>query len=181
MSWRSTRTEFGSLAIFLHWLMVLLIVAVYATMEFKSLSQKGSALREAMATCHFVLGLTIFALAWLRLFVRWAGPVPAIEPPLAPWDALLAKAAHFALYAFMVAMPLLGWLTLSAQGQLVPFFGFELPPLAPKSEDLARQFKQLHVSIATFGYFLIALHAVTALFHHYVKRDNTMIIMSPRR
>jgi cytochrome b561 len=31
------------------------------------------------------------------------------------------------------------------------------------------------------GYFLIGLHALAALFHHYVSRDNTLTRMLPGR
>jgi cytochrome b561 len=31
------------------------------------------------------------------------------------------------------------------------------------------------------GYYLIGLHALAALFHHYVVRDNTLARMLPRR
>lgn len=37
------------------------------------------------------------------------------------------------------------------------------------------------LSIGTFGYFLVGLHAAAALFHHYVERDNTLLRMLPVR
>jgi cytochrome b561 len=78
-------------------------------------------------------------------------------------------------------MPLLGWLTLSAKGEPVPFFGLELPALTGKNEELAILFKAIHANLATVGYFLIGLHAAAALFHHHVRRDNTLRLMWPRR
>jgi cytochrome b561 len=181
MEWKNTTTGYGWPAIFLHWLMLILIVGVYAAMDFKSLSPRGSALRASMASWHYMLGLSVFTLAWLRLLVRATGTAPRIEPPVAPWDARLAGAAHFALYAMMVGMPVLGWLTLSAKGEAIPFFGFALPALTAKNENLAQAFKQVHESLATVGYFLIALHVLAGLWHHYVKRDNTLLLMWPRR
>jgi len=35
--------------------------------------------------------------------------------------------------------------------------------------------------VGTTGYFLIGLHAVAALYHHYIKRDNTLTRMLPER
>jgi len=179
MSWKSTRARYGALSISFHWLMLLLIVAVYATMDLKSLSPKGSPTREAMATWHYMLGLSVFVLVWIRLLVRFTGPMPVIEPPLPAWQALLAKGMHWALYALMISLPLLGWLTLSAKGTPVPFFGLELPALVGKSEDLAKWFKDIHETTATVGYFLVGLHAAAALYHHYVRRDNTLRRMLP--
>ncbi len=177
MSWKSTRAGYGWLSISLHWLMLLLIVAVYATMDLKSIFPKGSPSREAMAIWHYTLGLSVFLLVWLRLLIRFAGSDPAIEPALPAWQALSAKAMHWALYALMIGSPLLGWLTLSAKGTPVPFFGAELPALIGKSRGLAKWFKEIHETFATVGYFLVGLHAAAALYHHYVKRDNALRLM----
>jgi superoxide oxidase len=181
MSWKNTKSGYGSPAILFHWLMVVLIVAGYAAMDLNSFSQKGSALREAMASWHYLLGLLVFALVWLRLLVRLTGLAPAVEPAPPAWQATLAKAVYRALYVFMAAMPLFGWLTLSAKGEPVPFFSLELPALTGKNEGLAILFKDIHGNLATVGYFVIGLHAAAALFHHYVRRDNTLRLMWPRR
>jgi cytochrome b561 len=157
--------------------MLLLIVAVYATMELKSIFPKGSPSREAMAIWHYMLGLSVFFLVWLRLLMHFAGPDPVIEPALPTWQVLSAKVMHWALYGLMICLPLLGWLTLSAKGTPVPFFGLELPALIGKSEALAKWFKDVHEATATAGYFLIGLHAAAALYHHYWKRDNTLRLM----
>jgi cytochrome b561 len=114
-SWKTTRAGYGWLSISFHWLMLLLIVAVYATMDLKSIFPKGSPGREAMAIWHYTLGLSVFVLVWSRLLIRFAGADPAIEPALPAWQALLARVMHWALYALMIGMPLLGWLTLSAK------------------------------------------------------------------
>jgi superoxide oxidase len=181
MSWNNTKSGYGPPAILFHWLMAVLIVGVYAAMDLKSFSQKGSALREAMASWHYLLGLLVFALVWLRLLQRLTGVAPEVEPALPAWQAALAKAVYRSLYVFMAAMPLLGWLTLSAKGEPVPFFGLELPALTGKNEGLAILFKAIHENLATVGYFLIGVHAAAALFHHYVRRDNTLRLMWPRR
>ncbi|MEO7338831.1 MAG: cytochrome b/b6 domain-containing protein, partial [Caldimonas sp.] len=75
----------------------------------------------------------------------------------------------------------LGWLTLSAEGKLVPFFGLQLPALVDESKSIAGWAKELHETGGTVGYFLIGLHAAAALFHHYVVRDNTLRRMLPSR
>lgn len=181
IAWRSTRAGYGWLPIALHWLMLLLIVAVYATQDFKSVFPKGSAGREAMAVWHYTLGLSVFLLVWLRLPVRFAGADPVIEPALARWQAESAKAMHWALYALMIVLPVLGWLTLSAKGDPVPFFGAELPALIGKYKELANLLREIHESIATVGYFLIGTHAAAALYHHCVRRDNSLKLMLPVR
>ncbi len=180
MSWRNTKYHYGSLSIGLHWLMLLLFVAVYACIELRELYPKGSDPREALKTWHFMLGLSVFVLVWLRLLAaRMAGPAPLTEPDPPKWQKLSAKLMHFALYFLMIAMPLGGWLLLSAAGKPIPFFGLELPALVGASKSLATLIKEIHEVGGTVGYFLIGFHAAAALFHHYVLRDNTLRRMLP--
>lgn len=157
----------------LYWLMLLLLVAVYASMELHGFFPKDSAAHEALKTWHYMLGLGVLALVALRLLLRWLQPGPPLAPA-PPWQAALVKAIHVGLYAFMVAMPLLGWLILSTAGKPVPFFGLELPALMAPNKTLSGQIKDVHEAIATLGYFLVGLHALGALFHHYVIKDNTL-------
>jgi cytochrome b561 len=181
MSLTNTRAGNGAPSIAFHWLMLVLLAAVCALMEFKSIFPKGSAQRAAMATWHYTLGMSVFGLAWIRLALRLLGTAPAIEPAPPPWQTALSKAVQGSLYLLMIGLPLLGWLTLSARGEVTPFFGVELPALIGKSETLGRTFKEVHETLATVGYFLIGLHAAAALYHHYARRDNTLRLMALRR
>ena len=181
MSIRNTTNRYGSLSIGLHWLMLLLLIAVYACIDLRGLFPKGSDPREALKIWHFMLGLSVLVLVSLRLVVHMAGPVPRIEPDPPGWQKLSAKLMHVALYALMIGMPLAGWLILSAEGKPIPFFGLELPALIGKSKDLAELIKKIHETGGTVGYFLIGLHAAAALFHHYFVRDNTLRRMLPSR
>jgi cytochrome b561 len=181
MNWKNTTERYGSLTIGIHWLMLLLFVAVYAFIELRELYPKGSDPREAMKAWHFMLGMLVFVLVWPRLAARFSGPTPVIRPEPAGWMQLAAKLGHLALYAFMVVMPLLGWLTLSASGKPIPFFGLELPALIGENKDLAKQLKEVHETIGTVGYYLIGLHVLAALYHQHIKHDNTIARMLPLR
>ncbi len=181
MTWKNTEHRYGSLSIALHWLMLLLIAAVYLTIEFRGIFPKGSTERSLMVQTHFMLGLTVFALTWLRLLARVIAPTPQIVPAIPMWQAIPAKLMHLALYLLMIGAPLAGWLILSAKGKPIPFYGLELPALISKNPDLAEQIEHWHILAANIGYWLIGLHAAAALLHHYISRDNTLTRMLPRR
>ena len=170
--------RYGSLTIGLHWFMLALLAAVYACIELRVLWPKGSDPRELIKTWHFMLGLSVFALVWVRLAARFAGGTPPIEPAPPAWQNLLAKGVHIALYALMIGMPIGGWLILSASGKPIPFFGLELPALVAPDKALAEQIKEIHETGGVVGYWLIGLHAAASLFHHYIKRDNTLLRMT---
>jgi cytochrome b561 len=181
MSWKNTASRYGSLSIGIHWIMLILFIAVYASINLREIYPKGSDPREALKTWHFMLGMLTFAFVWLRLAARFAGPTPLIQPPIPRLQEISAKLLHLALYALMIGMPLTGWLLLSASGKPIPFFGLQLPALIAENKDLAGQIKELHEAVGTTGYFLIGLHAVAAFYHHYVQRDNTLTRMLPKR
>ena len=178
--WKNTIHRYGSLSIGMHWLMLLLLVAVYACIELREFFPKGSDVREALKTWHFMLGLSVFVLVWLRLAMNLTAPTPQIVPKPATWERLSARLMHVALYVLMIALPLAGWLLLSATAKPIPLFGLQLPALVSENKDLADVLKEIHETGGTIGYFLIGLHATAALFHHYVRRDNTMTRMLPR-
>jgi superoxide oxidase len=77
---KNTEQRYGSLSIGLHWLTLLLMVAVYGLMEFRDIFPKGSAGRDLMKECHFMVGLLILALVVARLLVRFGSPSPRIVP-----------------------------------------------------------------------------------------------------
>lgn len=180
MTWRNSASQYGWLPVALHWLMLLLLAAVYASMELEDLVGEGSATHEAMETWHYMLGISVLALAAIRLAVHFAGPVPAISPAPSRWQHTMARLMHMALYIFMLAMPLLGWALLSAEGEPIPFFGLQLPALFDPSESLAESIEELHEAGATVGYFLIGLHSAAALYHHYFLHDDTLRRMLPK-
>ncbi len=178
---RNRRDRYGAASIALHWFMFLLIGAVYACVELREAFPKNSNPRETLKALHYMLGLSVLALAHLRLLAYFTGPAPRIEPEPPRWQRLLARFMHLALYVFMVAMPLAGWFLLSARGLPIPFFAWELPPLMAPNKTLAKLIDELHEAGGTVGYALIGAHATAALFHHYVVRDNTLLRMLPGR
>ena len=173
------RLRYSSLSVSLHWVMLILLIAVYACMELREFYPKGSDFREGLKMWHFMLGLSILLLVLVRIIARVLGSAPPITPLPPAWQELLAKVTHLALYAFMIAMPIAGWVILSASDKAIPFFGLNLPALVGPNKALAGQVKELHEAVGTIGYFLVGLHAVAALFHHYIVKDDTLRRMMP--
>lgn len=66
MPWKNTESRYSTMTITLHWLMLVLLAVVYACIEFRGIFPKGSGGRTLIVEAHFMLGLTVFALVWLR-------------------------------------------------------------------------------------------------------------------
>ncbi|ALP42346.1 cytochrome b [Aeromonas schubertii] len=178
---RNSEQGYGLASATLHWLTLILIIAVYSTMEFRGVFPKGSVERDLMKQWHFMLGLGIFFIALGRVLLRLLWPTPRIVPTPPAWMEKLAHLAHLALYALIILLPLLGWLTLSAAGKPIPFFGGELPPLIAPNPGLRGPIKETHELIANLGYALIALHGAAALYHHHILKDTTLTNMLPHK
>jgi cytochrome b561 len=181
MTLAAARQRYSLLSLSLHWLMLALLIGVYACMELRGYWPRGSAFREGLKTWHFMLGLSVLALVLVRIAARLSGTIPPITPAPPVWQMRLAGLLHLALYAFMIAMPILGWTLLSASGKPIPFFGLALPALVAPDKALAEQVKEIHETLATIGYFLIGAHALAGLFHHYFLKDDTLRRMLPVR
>ena len=174
MNWKNTADRYGLISIGFHWIMFLLLVAVYACIELRVFYPKGSDPRDALKTWHFMLGLSV-------LLVRVGQATPKSLFAERSWQFFAAKWTHIALYLLMISMPLMGWLILSGEGKPVPFYGVTLPALMAENRDLAKLIEEVHETVGTLGYVLIALHTLAALFHHYFLKDKTLLRMLPRR
>lgn len=91
MRWKNTTDGYGYIAITLHWLSATVLVATYALMELKSLATRGSELRSNMPGWHYMAGLTLFFLTWLRLLMRQAGETPLSTPAPTPLKKMAGR------------------------------------------------------------------------------------------
>ena len=177
----SNAAKFHPSLVILHWLTLVLLVGVYACIELRVQFPRGSDTRELLKYWHFILGLLVFGVTWLRLALRAMGNTPAITPTPPAWQTGLSRLTALLLYALMLALPILGYLLLNAADKPLLVFGIPLPMLITPDKAYASQLKELHESIATAGYFLIGLHALAAIYHHYLRRDDTLQRMTLKR
>lgn len=172
-------SRFSSISIGLHWLMLVLLIVVYATVELKGFFLKGGDVRQALKPLHSGLGIAILMLVTIRIVYNVLQVTPAIFPKPPRWQYFFGKLMHYTLYLFLVVVPVVGWLMLSAKGKQIAFFGLDLPALIGQDRAFGKRLENLHETLAQAGYFLIGIHAFAALFHHYIIRDNTLVRMLP--
>ncbi|MDA3808156.1 MAG: cytochrome b [Thiomicrorhabdus sp.] len=181
MDWINTNQRYGFLSIAMHWVMFLLIAVTFASIELRELFEKGTEMRDDFKSWHFMLGLTVLTLVSLRLLLSVTQKTPTITPTPKALQQSLAKVVHGILYFFMFFMPIIGWLVLSGAGKVIPFYAWTLPALISENKELADFLKEVHETGGLIGYWLIGLHALAALFHHYVLKDNTLLRMLPKK
>ena len=169
----SSPIKYNRPMIFLHWMMLVLIVATYAFIEFRGIFPKGTDARTLMKLMHFSLGLSLLILVCIRGYYRITTPV------LTRHLSIGAKVGHLFLYAFLLVMPLLGWLIVSAEGKDVSFYFMTFPSLISENKELAHTLEDWHELLGEVGYWVIGGHAAMALYHHYIKHEPTFKRMTP--
>ena len=163
----------------LHWTMAALIFIALALGIVATQLPRGG-LRSDALFVHKSFGVTIFALLILRIGVRVVAGAPAYREPLGRLAEWGSKAAHLILYALMLVMPISGYVTSSAGGNIVPFFGlFVLPNVLPHDRELAGNASEAHFVFAWAIVLVLALHVAAAFWHAWAKRDEVMERMWP--
>lgn len=164
---------------FLHWLTVACVLAV-AILALIRDETAGRVARQWLLEGHRHVGLLILALVLVRIGLRLRlGTLPRIVH--SRLLRLAASLTHAALYATLLAMPLIGWALSNAEDKPVHLFGLTLPTLVADDEDLADRLLVWHQDVAWALLALVALHVAAALWHHFVRRDGVLRSMWPAR
>jgi len=174
-----TSSSYGSVSQCLHWLTVFLIF-VQIAMGF-GFDLLPGAWKESASALHQSLGMATLLVIAFRIFWRLSAvqPQPLAMPKL---QQIAAGLTHFALYALCLAMPVCGWLTVSAFGRDTPFFGIlSFPPLIEKDRMTAIFLREAHEAGAWILCGLIVLHVGAALYHHIIVKDGILRRMLPTK
>jgi cytochrome b561 len=170
-------SRFTPLQRLLHWVMAICIL----TMLFIGVGMVSTVAPKylPLISIHKSLGMTILVLALIRLAVRLRYGAPALPADLPEPMKLAAYLSHYALYALMIAMPLLGWAMLSAAAYPVVVFGsVYLPAILPQSDSLHTLLWDAHFYLAFAFFGLVLMHVAAALFHALVRRDGVFESMA---
>ncbi|NLB57328.1 MAG: cytochrome b [Gammaproteobacteria bacterium] len=180
MSWKNDALRWGGASQLLHWLVVALILA-QGPLGLLMADMPNSPDKIRAYALHKSIGLTILALAALRLAWRLHAGSPVPVPGTPRWQERAAQVSQVLLYALLFAIPLSGWLFNSAAGFPLQWFGlFNLPPIAPGDPALREIAGTLHLWLFLLLVAVALVHAGAALHHHLVLRDATLARMLPR-
>jgi cytochrome b561 len=179
MQFRNSADRYGTVAQFLHWLIVVLIILQVVSGFIGHNLPLGIEKLTTLAR-HKSFGMTILALVLLRVFWRLANPVPALPATLKPYERGLARLTHVLLYVLLIALPLTGWIMSAAKNFPVSWFRrFTWPnPVAP-DPHLAELMVKVHQTLALVLMGTVTLHVLAALKHHFVLKDNVLKRMLP--
>lgn len=163
----------------LHWLVFLLVAAALLLIYMHDWAPRGSALKGNAKWAHMQFGIAILLVMLPRLLVRSRSKAPPVTPPAPRWQDLLAKTMHLALYVLLCVTPLLGIASRLWNPAPWNFLGIPLPHVPVPDRHFGHAIEDIHGTFGNVLMYLAALHAVAALFHHFVQRDNVLKRMLP--
>ena len=176
MATKSTSSQYGSVAVAIHWASALAVILAFAA-GFVVANVAPPAQQGPILIAHITLGLIVFALTLLRI-VWWlvADKHPAAPADQPRWQVRAAQAVHLGLYVLLVLMASSGITTLILSGAVPTILSGG--PVPDFSELIPR------IAHGIMSKLLLALfigHVGAALYHQFVRRDHLLARMGVGR
>lgn len=189
MALRNSTIAYGTIAKTLHWTTALLFLCAYVVVYYRQwFTEKDTPENIIAVQLHFSFGVTIGVIFLLR--VLWVlydqKPKPVSGSTLAH---LAAKTGHIVLYLMILVMVVTGYMGTGANTHF--FYLFEIPKFSDtwlytnvieeywfgmtfKEFEKPLDFIHKDIGGALLVWMLILGHVIAALYHHYVKGDDTL-------
>ena len=171
---RNNEDQYGWVTIVIHWLMAVVVLGMFAVGWYMVDLTYYDELYKTLPEIHKSIGILLVFVLLLRLVWRWSNPSPR---PLSrkPLEIAGARYAHLLMYFLLGFIFASGYLISTAEGAPIYVFDwFSVPATItsiPEQEDIAGV---IHEYLAYVLMALVAVHALAALKHHFVNRDNTL-------
>lgn len=155
----SAPTGYSSLQIGLHWGIAALVLfqlifgeSMVAVVEAAEEGEAASSMDQLLGSAHYWVGISILALVVLRVAIRVLRGAPAHVTGTGRLTGLASSGLHALFYVLLFAVPVTGLLAVY----------------------VGDSFGEIHAIAKPAFIVLIVLHALAALYHHFVLRDATL-------
>jgi cytochrome b561 len=165
---------------FLHWALFALVMLLYALTYGEDFLPRGAPAVDAIWRLHISFGLLLAVLVFWRVVLRGVRGAPGLPAEMRAPERAAARIGHVVLYALLIAIPVLGILLTWFRGEALSFFGlFTVPALVDPDRATARTIRELHSLCANGILIMAGVHALAALYHHFIRRDTILTRMLP--
>jgi len=171
--------RYGRMAVVLHWIAALLIIALLATGWYMVGTAKNTPERAFFFNLHKSLGITTAFVIVTLIVWRIMHAAPALPTTMPRWERTAAVLSHRLFYVFMVLVTLAGYLTSSFSKYGPKLFGIPLPQWGWEDAALRGNFAAVHRLAALVFAVLIVIHVAAALKHLLVDKDSVFQRMLP--
>lgn len=169
--------QFSTRIAVVHWLTLLLfIAAVYLGHTLDDM--QDAAKKMSLYPAHFIIGDLVLILTLIRAyFLRKDGKLAPIEGGSAIANKV-ATGIHHLLYLLLIALPVTGIIMITTTGLLEALRLHD----ASKLPDLEKfTIHEVHGTLVGILVLTIGLHALAALYHQFILKDNLIRRMAIKR
>lgn len=170
-------THYSNTAKLLHWTIAAAIVLqfVLAKLADRAGDADHAVQQLGLLANHKSVGITILALAIIRIGWRLTHKPPALPAAMPTWQVRASHFSHWSLYALIIAIPISGWLMSSASAYSVSWFNlFQLPDFVAADPELKKTLKDVHETLAKLLFLLALVHILAAFKHAVFDKDGVL-------
>lgn len=155
----------------LHWIVALLVFVTWPLGLMIGFVKEEA--KSGFYLVHESFGFLVLWVMLLRVGYRLFQPSPPIKGPAI--ERVAAHTVHGLIYIFLIIMPVSGFLATNAHGFPLQWFGV-VPIWSPlgKLPEIAAMLSVIHEWSAWIVFGLFALHIIGVIFHHLIRRDETL-------
>jgi cytochrome b561 len=170
--------QFTAVSRILHWLTAIL---VFSTLLIGFTMVSTVTDYSTLLEIHKTIGVVILAVVIIRVVNRLTHRPPPLPSTVGRFERVLVVTSEMALYALLLAQPLVGWAMLSAAGRPIVVFGsLRIPRIAPVNLDLFSVLRETHSVLAFLLVAAVAAHVSAVLLHSITLRDRMLARMTFR-
>ena len=178
----NTQTNYGYVSIFLHWLSALSIFALFGLGYYMVDLTYYHEWYKTAPELHKSIGVLLFFLMLFRVIWRYKQLTPEQLPSHSNLERKAGKFVHSALYLLVFIIMITGYLISTADERGIEVFGFfEIPGFGSFIENQEDIAGLIHKWLAYVLISFALLHAIAALKHHFIDKDNTLNRIIGRR
>jgi cytochrome b561 len=166
-------------AIAFHWVMFVLVLIVGVLGLLHDSWPKQT--QAFWINVHALIGLLLWLVLLARVGYRLRYSPPTLPPDMGGFSRRFSSPVHFALYVLMFLIPIIGFVTFIYHGRIFHFGLFEINFGIKKNRAIFEPTEDIHGYMAYALFALAGLHALAALWHHFVLHDGVLARMWPTR
>jgi cytochrome b561 len=172
-----TAVGYTPAAMVLHWIMFLLVVVVGVLGLLHDSWPKQT--QAFWINVHALCGLLLWTLLLARFRWRIGHVPPSLPPDVGEFSRRLSGPVHLTLYLLMFVIPIIGVITFVWHGRTLDLALFQVNFGVRKNPAVFHPTEDLHGYLAYGLFGLAGIHALAALWHHFVRRDAVLGRMWP--
>ena len=176
MSIKNTKETFGLISKSLHWLMAILLTGLLTLGLYMTGLDYYDPLYHSLPWWHKSFGLLTLFLLLVRFIWKLSNPKPKPLNTHKKWEIGLAHLIQNVFYGLILCIAISGYFISTSKGKGIEFFTlFKVPAItAELEESFADLIGNAHQIMAISLAVLVVLHALAALKHHFIDKDETL-------